>query len=471
MRDPATITASASTRKAVATPIELEPGQPLHTISEPFFFSYVRDQLIAQYGANRVRSGRPARLHDDRPPLPASGGRGRSASTLTEPTDPASAIVAINPRNGAIRAMVSVAAGHAESQFNLAAQGRRQAGSAFKTFVLTEAIRRGINPDTTIYVSAPFTWQPDPNVEPWTPKTYDGVYYGASTLTAATLRSDNSVYARLTLDLGPESVASRRARDGDPLATGAGGLDRARVERRLGARHGLRVCDARRGRGLLTSRWRSARSSFRAARSTPGVAGGRLSASRVMPTCGRLRGDAHPRAEHALSGTGTRAYFGRPAAGKTGTTDDHTDAWFVGIRRRSPPPSGSATRTPPSRCRASTASRSPAARSRPRSGTCSSQRPSSGRRSPTCPPGRAGRLEAMGRRVPALRRHIARRRPRRPRRTRDDETEPATPADGSDDPGAASDRPPAAGGASSGGDAAAGGAAEASTPPPTVTVN
>src|SRR4029078_3567146 len=93
------------------------------------------------------------------------------------------------------------------TQFNLAAQGRRQAGSSFKTFVLTEAIRGGVTPHTTMYMSAPFHWQPDPSSEAWDVSTYDGSYYGPSTITQSTLRSDNSVYARLTLDLGPEQIA------------------------------------------------------------------------------------------------------------------------------------------------------------------------------------------------------------------------------------------------------------------------
>ena len=83
--------------------------------------------------------------------------------TLNQSGDPASAIVSINPKNGAIRAMTAVVPGKKNIQFNIAAQGRRQSGSSFKTFVLTEAIRQGINPYTTQYLSAPFHWQPDPN--------------------------------------------------------------------------------------------------------------------------------------------------------------------------------------------------------------------------------------------------------------------------------------------------------------------
>ena len=248
--------------------------------------------------------------------------------TLYEPTDPASAIVAINPANGAIRAMVSVTPSGQRSQFNLAAQGKRQAGSSFKTFALTEAIRRGIDPDSTTYLSAPFFYQPDPAIEAWEPKTYDGSYYGPSTVTAATLRSDNSVYARLTLDLGPENVATmaramgiRSALEAVP-SIGLGSnvvsvLDMASAYATLAAGGVYSRADGhpqgRAPEGVVDRR----------------RAGASPTASESSPTAWPTR-SRRSSSRTCTSGTGTRAYFGRPAAGKTGTTDDHTDAWFCG---------------------------------------------------------------------------------------------------------------------------------------------
>ena len=162
-------------------------------------------------------------------------------AVLNQPGDPASAIVSINPENGAIRAMTAVVPGKKEIQFNLAAQGRRQSGSSFKTFVLTEAIRQGINPYTTRYLSAPFHWQPDPNSEPWDVATYSHSYIGAVPIATATLSSDNTVYARLTLDVGPENVVRVAKQMGIETELLPGGVHRARLERRLGARDGLRV--------------------------------------------------------------------------------------------------------------------------------------------------------------------------------------------------------------------------------------
>src|SRR5262249_31726103 len=101
----------------------------------------------------------------------------------------------------------AVVPGRRENDFNLASQARRQTGSTFKAFVLTTAIKQGINPATTFYLSAPFHYQPDPLSAAWDVHTYDDSYLGSTSIENATLRSDNTVYARLTLDVGPENVA------------------------------------------------------------------------------------------------------------------------------------------------------------------------------------------------------------------------------------------------------------------------
>jgi penicillin-binding protein 1A len=313
--------------EAVASPIRLRPGRLYTRIREPFFFSFVRDELIKEYGANFVRTG-GLRIYTTIDPRFQRMAADAITQTLNLEADPASAIVAINPANGAIRAMVSVAPTQRRTQFNLAAQGRNQAGSAFKTFVLTEAIRRGINPDTTTYVSAPFTWQETPYSEPWNVKTYDNSYVGPTSITSATLRSDNSVYARLTLDLGPESIV--------------------RIARQMGVHSPLKpVASIGLGSNDVTV---IDMASAYATLAAGGLYHEPMAIRRVVLPNGEVDkqsgwGIAKPRRvipdgvayevtrileQNVLSGTGTGAYFGRPAAGKTGTTDDHTDAWFCG---------------------------------------------------------------------------------------------------------------------------------------------
>ena len=122
-------------------------------IREPFFFDYVKQQLIDQFGVNTVRKG-GLKVYTTIDPKLQKAGREAIDSTLHYPGDPSSAVVAIDPRTGYIQAMAS-SSKYKHNQYNLAAQGHRQPGSAFKTFVLTTAIKRGVNPYSTSYVSRP----------------------------------------------------------------------------------------------------------------------------------------------------------------------------------------------------------------------------------------------------------------------------------------------------------------------------
>jgi penicillin-binding protein 1A len=318
----------AQYQDAVAAPLELKPGHIYTKIREPYFFSFVREQLIAEYGANTVRGG-GLRVYTTIVPRFQKLAVRAIKDTLNLRSDPASAIVSINPKNGAIRAMTAVIPGKKKTQFNLAAQGRRQAGSSFKTFVLTEAIREGINPDSTMYMSAPLHWQPDPASEAWDVKTYDGSYYGPSSITQSTLRSDNSVYARLTLDLGPEKIVTLAHRMGiktklEPVASVGLGSNSV---------------------GVLEM------ASAYATIAAGGVYSQPMAIRRVVLPNGKVdrgAGWGHPRRKRVFSdgvayqvarilkmnvqaGTGTGANPGFVAGGKTGTTDDFGDAWFAGI--------------------------------------------------------------------------------------------------------------------------------------------
>ncbi|HEY3207687.1 MAG TPA: transglycosylase domain-containing protein, partial [Gaiellaceae bacterium] len=187
--------------------LHLVRGRLYTRIREPYFFSYVRDQLIAEYGANTVRTG-GLKVYTTINPRYQRAAHQAIVDTLYSKYDPASAIVSINPANGAIRAMTAVTPGKKGNQFNLVAQAKRQAGSTFKTFVLAAAVQAGINPQRTYYVSAPFHYQPpNPYAKPWDVSTYDHTYLGSTSIQNATLQSDNTVYAQLTLDVGPKKVA------------------------------------------------------------------------------------------------------------------------------------------------------------------------------------------------------------------------------------------------------------------------
>src|SRR3954468_8526318 len=170
---------------------------------EPYFFDYVQEKLIERYGVGVVRRG-GLRIHTTIDPKMQDDARNAVNQYWGDPAGPSSAIVAIDPANGKIRAMASTGS-YADSNFNLAAQGHRQPGSAFKTFVLTAAIRKGVDPDRTYYTSKPLNID-DPTYGHWEVKTFGNSYMGTVSLTRATLASDNTVYAQLILDIGPKNV-------------------------------------------------------------------------------------------------------------------------------------------------------------------------------------------------------------------------------------------------------------------------
>lgn len=325
----------AQHRWAVRRSIGLRPGRLYQEIREPYFFGYVRDQLVKAYGAETVRSG-GLQVYTTIEPRWQALARRAIGDTLTRTTDPAAAIVSIDPGNGAIRAMTAIVPGRANNQFNLLSQARRQPGSTFKTFVLTAAVERGMDPASTYYVSAPFTYRPsaDGNCDDgswWCVRTYDSSYTGWTSVERATLRSDNSVYAQLTLDVGPALVAAAARRLGVrtpldvqgeiPPAIGLGSvavspLDMASAYATLAAGGVYNEPTAIRRvilKGKPDDRWAA---HHRRTRVLPdGVAS---VVTRILE-------------DNVRYGTGTRAALDRPVAGKTGTTDKHADAWFVGF--------------------------------------------------------------------------------------------------------------------------------------------
>ena len=124
------------------------------------------------------------------------------AKWLPDPEGPAAALVAIDPRDGSVVAMVG-GRNFRESQFNLAAQAQRQPGSAFKPFVLAAGLQQGIAPGST-FVSKPISISLGDRT--WHVSNYDHAYLGAISLDDATTHSDNTVYAQLTEIVGPKAV-------------------------------------------------------------------------------------------------------------------------------------------------------------------------------------------------------------------------------------------------------------------------
>jgi len=290
---------------------------------------------VREYGANVVREG-GLRVYTTIEPRLQRAANKAIRDTLYLHDDPAAAIVSVEPGTGAIRAMTAVIPGNTRNQFNIAAQSARQAGSTFKAFVLAAAIERGIDPDSTYYESAPFTCtvpECETDGQPWQVATYDHTYIGWTSITHATLRSDNTVYAQLTLDVTPAYVWRLAHRLGVHMTP-----DKPVPAMGLGAL-AVSPLDMAAAYATFASGGIYARPTGITKVVLPG---GKVdkTADWGKPATKRALSEGvawkvtQVLAENALYGTGAGSGDGKhPNAGKTGTTEDHADAWFVGYTR------------------------------------------------------------------------------------------------------------------------------------------
>jgi penicillin-binding protein 1A len=288
----------------------------------PYFVNYVKQQLIDRYGAGRVFGGglhvkttidlRLQKL-----------GHAAIAQTLTNPDGPTAALVAIDPRTGAVVTMIG-GSNYRKNQFNLAVQGERQPGSSFKPFVLATALEQGISPATMLTSRPQVISLGDRD---WYVHNYEGSYLGSINLTTATVESDNTVYAQLTRIVGPSNIVKTAHRLGitSPLqnyfAIGLGveAVNPLEMARAYGAfaNGGMRID------GRLTGDRPLA-----------------ITSVNGVPNAPQRRRVLTPETDAYVnqllqgvvsSGTGHRAGLpDRPVAGKTGTTENFGDAWFVG---------------------------------------------------------------------------------------------------------------------------------------------
>jgi penicillin-binding protein 1A len=301
--------------------LHLRPS-PAYASREPYFVGYVENLLQQAYGAATVRAGGLKIYTTIRPRLQHAAVHALSEE-LSGRNDPAGAIVSIDPATGAIRAMAGVTPAAPGNEFNLATTAERQAGSTFKPIVLAAAVAEGMNPWATRYLSAPFYYAP----LQWRVRTYDGRYAGPESVAAATLQSDNTVYARLALDVGPDAIVGMAQKLGvqtqlqptPSLALGTGAvtpLDMASVYATLAAG------------GVYSRPLAIRRVVFPGGK--VGGGWGRPQRTRVVPDWVAAT-VTHVLEENMLHGTGVGAHVpGRIDAGKTGTTDDYADAWFCG---------------------------------------------------------------------------------------------------------------------------------------------
>jgi penicillin-binding protein 1A len=291
-----------------------------------YFAEYVKQQLVPYYGSGKVFGG-GLRITTSIDPEIQELARTAIDKWLPSNRGPAAALVAVDPRDGRVLAMVG-GRSFKKSQFNLAVQGERQSGSAFKPFVLAGALAQGISPET-VFVSKPTLINLGDKL--WSIANYEGSYLGTVDLWDATTHSDNAVYAQLTAQVGPANVR-RTAR-----ALGIKSPLNAYFAIGLGVEA---VNPLEMARSFATFANKGAR--------VDGTVLGNLPRAVLKVQDGKIVDRNDPVQKQVLDpndaavltamlrnvieeGTGRRADLGnRPAAGKTGTTENHGDAWFVG---------------------------------------------------------------------------------------------------------------------------------------------
>ncbi len=306
-------------RQAVHRPLGLHPGRLPGLAGQTYLTGYITDQLVNEYGAERVRRG-GLRIYTTLDAKMQTEATHAILGTLNRKGDPAGSIVSIDPATGEIRTLALAQTGK-RIAFDLPVDGRRQAGSTFKLFVLTQAVQREINPYSTQYLSAPFV-----GPDNWHVHTFENTYSGRIPLTQATLLSDNTVYARLTLDLGPKPVAGLAHRMGiqsrlKPVPSIVLGVNAVSPLDLATAYATIAAGGIEHEPSILTKVVFPGGQAEAASKPK----GKRVVDAKVAAVVTRVL------TANVQSGTGTAAALaGRPVAGKTGTTDSFADAWFAG---------------------------------------------------------------------------------------------------------------------------------------------
>ncbi|HEX5852689.1 MAG TPA: transglycosylase domain-containing protein [Solirubrobacteraceae bacterium] len=331
--------ASANETIPASAEIQAPREQTVEGVDAGYFTSWVQQQIIERYGAARAFNG-GLRIKTTLDLDLQRSAEQAIDNYLANPEGPTASMVAIENSTGEVRAMVG-GRNYNESPFNLATQGERQPGSSFKAFDLAAALADGISPNS-IWSSKQkvFVVPSARGPEKFVVHNDEDIYSGSSTLTAATAFSDNSVYAEVGLKVGTRRIALLAHRMGitTPLSTnpamtiggltvGVTPLDMAHSYETI-ARGGLRVSgsmvndEAPVGIQEVTAGREPLQDGTR--RDT-----NRVRVQRVLPA-DVARTETSMLETVVRYGTGRAAAIGQFAAGKTGTTSNYGDAWFVG---------------------------------------------------------------------------------------------------------------------------------------------
>jgi len=319
----------AEYREALHSGLGLSPGHKYRVIKDPFLFDLVQQELIDKYGINTVRKGGLKAYTTIDPELQERAQEAVDSCGVCYPDGgPAAGLASVNPKTGEIVALASTEGSDSESEFNYAWQAHRQPGSSFKTYVLTTAIKQGIDPASTYYDgTSPMTLE-TPGGGTWTVNNAEPGG-GTMSLDEATWDSVNVIFAQLDLDVGPENVTQTAHEMGIEAP-----LESVPAEAIGGLAIGVTPLEQADGYATLAS---------------GGIHHDPTAISRVEFPNGKVEETDPDSGERVLTegqaydvtkilegvitqGTGAGyTYMGCGAeAGKTGTSEDLSDAWFVG---------------------------------------------------------------------------------------------------------------------------------------------
>jgi penicillin-binding protein 1A len=317
-------------QKANASSLQVHHSTAYQNVKQPYVFDYVRQQLVAKLGQATVDKGglkvyTTINLQDqayaDHALLENEG----------EPGDPKAALVTVNPANGEIVAMAQntdYGLGAGQTTYDYATESKRQTGSAFKTFVLMTLIHdQDGDPNSTYYTSKELASNWDPPYK-FPVVTAEHSYQGVINVTKAITLSDNTVFAQLGVDLGMSNVSQTAYAMGitskqcNNPAESIGGL--------CNGVSPLQMADSY---ATLANGGSHYNPTIIAKVVLP--SGKTLNLTDTTPKRVFSAGEAYAGTQALQTvltpeGTGYSSYYGCPAAGKTGTTSNYTDAWFVG---------------------------------------------------------------------------------------------------------------------------------------------
>lgn len=295
-----------------------------------YFVDYITQEVIDKYGADAVYKGGMKIYVSLDMNMQQAAGNAVSRILPTYHTDskglaqPQAALIALDPQTGMIKAMIG---GRGTDQFNRAIMAVRQPGSSFKPFVFATALENGYTPQT-MFDDKPF------HIGNWYPQNFDHNFHGKVSLQNVATYSYNIptiiIAEKLGIDkildtaksLGISTLATDKAQANDlNLSAAIGGLTRGVTVIDMAAAYATFADDGiyNKPSAIIKILDRHGKEIYRHEADSKRVLSSR--------TASLLNGML---SQVVLHGTGHAAYFGRPAAGKTGTTDNYKDAWFAG---------------------------------------------------------------------------------------------------------------------------------------------